>query len=42
VPQVFGQGLSLFTTPLDLAFEFDMCEEIDTGHLLLIYKAKSP
>ncbi len=41
VPKVFGQGLSLFNTPLDLDFEFDTCEEIDKGHLLLIYKATS-
>jgi dihydrofolate reductase len=41
VPKVFGQGLSLFNTPLDLDFEFDTCEEIDAGHLLLIYKATS-
>ena len=41
VPKVFGQGLSLFNVPLDLAFEFDTCKEIDKGHLLLIYKVKS-
>ncbi len=41
VPKVFGQGLSLFNIPLDLSFEFDMCQEIDKGHLLLIYKVKS-
>lgn len=41
VPKVFGQGLSLFNTPLDLAFEFDTCEVIDKGHLLLIYKVKT-
>ncbi len=40
VPKVFGQGLSLFNIPLDLSFEFDMCQEIDKGHLLLIYKGK--
>ena len=38
VPAVFGQGLSLFNAPLDLALEYDTCKEIEKGHLLLIYK----
>ena len=38
VPAVFGQGLSLFNIPLDLALEYETCREIDKGHILLIYK----
>lgn len=38
VPAVFGQGLSLFNTSLDLSLEYDTCKEIEKGHLLLIYK----
>ena len=38
VPTVFGQGLSLFNTSLDLSLEYETCKEIDKGHLLLIYK----
>jgi dihydrofolate reductase len=41
VPAVFGQGLSLFNTDLDLSLEYESSKEIDTGHLLLIYRVKS-
>jgi dihydrofolate reductase len=38
VPAVFGRGLSLFNTDLDLSLEYESSREIDTGHLLLIYR----
>lgn len=41
VPTVFGQGLSLFNTPLDMCLEYESSREIDAGHLLLTYKVKS-
>jgi dihydrofolate reductase len=40
VPAVFGRGLSLFNTDLDLSLEYESSREIDTGHLLLIYRVK--
>ncbi|HKL00304.1 MAG TPA: dihydrofolate reductase family protein [Desulfotignum sp.] len=40
VPVVFGQGLSLFNTDLDLSLELVASREIGNGHLLLIYKVK--
>ncbi|HKJ99090.1 MAG TPA: dihydrofolate reductase family protein [Desulfotignum sp.] len=41
VPVVFGQGLSLFHTDLDLSLEYIESREIGKGHLLLIYKVKN-
>ncbi len=41
VPVVFGQGLSLFNTDLDLYLEYVESREIGKGHLLLIYKVKN-
>lgn len=41
VPVVFGQGLSLFHTDLDLSLEYIESREIGRGHLLLIYKVKN-
>lgn len=41
VPVVFGQGLSLFNTDLDLSLEYEESREIGKGHLLLIYKVKN-
>ena len=38
VPVLFGTGLSLFTHELNIELEFMESREIDTGHLLLIYK----
>ncbi len=38
VPVLFGTGLSLFTRELSLELAFMESREIDTGHLLLIYK----
>jgi dihydrofolate reductase len=38
VPAVFGQGVSLFNTSLDLSLAYETCKEIEKGHLLLIYK----
>ena len=38
VPVLFGTGLSLFTHELSMDLEFMESREIDTGHLLLIYK----
>ncbi|MCA1795851.1 MAG: dihydrofolate reductase, partial [Desulfobacteraceae bacterium] len=38
VPAVFGQGLSLFNTDLDLSLEYVASREIAAGHLLLMYK----
>ncbi|MCF8114170.1 MAG: dihydrofolate reductase family protein [Desulfotignum sp.] len=38
VPAVFGQGLSLFNTHLDLSLEYESSREIEAGHLLLTYK----
>jgi dihydrofolate reductase len=42
VPAVFGQGLSLFNTELDLSLEYVASREIEAGHLLLIYKVIYP
>ncbi|MFO7910774.1 MAG: dihydrofolate reductase family protein, partial [Desulfotignum sp.] len=41
VPVVFGQGLSLFNTDLDLPLEYVESRDIGKGHLLLIYKVKN-
>lgn len=41
VPVVFGQGLSLFNTDLDLSLEYVESRDIGKGHLLLIYKVKN-
>lgn len=41
VPVVFGQGLSLFNTDLDLSLEYIGSLEIGKGHLLLTYKVKN-
>lgn len=41
VPVVFGQGLSLFNTDLNLSLEYETSREIGKGHLLLIYKVKN-
>lgn len=38
IPTLFGQGLSLFDTPLDLPLEYVESREIEPGHLLLIYR----
>ena len=38
VPRLFGKGLSLFTRELDMVLELRETREIDTGHLLLIYR----
>ncbi|WP_035236235.1 dihydrofolate reductase family protein [Desulfobacter vibrioformis] len=44
VPKLFGSGLSIFAPPLelDLNLSFESSQDIEEGHLLLIYRVINP
>lgn len=39
VPRLFGSGLSIFAPPLDLDLDLSLesCQDLENGHMLLIY-----
>jgi dihydrofolate reductase len=40
VPRLFGQGLSLFNSALDVGLVLKETRQLDPGHLLLIYQVR--